>query len=258
MTQLAAHTVYLAGRQLLRLWRQPAFVALTLLQPLFWMLLFGQVFAAIAELPAFAGDTYATFLAPGIVVMSALFAGMWNGMSSIDAIDRGIMNRFLITPANRAALLLGPMAQIAVVTVINGTVILGIAWWQGAQFGSGPIGLLVLIVCAVLVGTGLGALSHAAALIVRREESLIGVINLLALPLSFLSPIFMQRDLMPEWVQRVVVFNPVSWAVDAGREALAIDPSWGFVGIRVAALMVIVIVAAAIATQAFRAYQRSV
>ena len=95
------HTFYLALRDLRALWRQPWFVAVTLVQPLIWLLLFGELFKSMAELPGFGDESYIAYLAPGIVVMSALFSSGWSGMATIEDINRGVTDRLLVSPVRR-------------------------------------------------------------------------------------------------------------------------------------------------------------
>src|SRR6266511_6365773 len=78
------------------------------------------------------------------------------------------------------------------------------------------------------------------------------------LPLSFLSSALLQQNLAPSWLQHVARYNPVNWAVEAGRVALGGSVDWGFVGVRVGGLLALTIVCAWLGTRAFRAYQRSV
>lgn len=73
MTTLAVHSGQLTLRGLRTLLRQPVYVAITLVQPMIWLLLFGQLFRRIADLPGFSGASYITYLAPGVVIMTALF-----------------------------------------------------------------------------------------------------------------------------------------------------------------------------------------
>ena len=68
------------------------------MQPIIWLLLFGALFEKVVEIPGFTSDNYLTFLAPGVVVMTALFASGWAGMPVIEDLDRGVMDRFLVTP----------------------------------------------------------------------------------------------------------------------------------------------------------------
>ena len=99
-----AHSYYLTLRLLRHLLRQPWYIALTLAQPVIWLVFYGQLFEKVVQLPGFESESYIDFLTPGIVVMSALFGSGWNGMGMIHDLDRGVMDRFLVSPASRTAI----------------------------------------------------------------------------------------------------------------------------------------------------------
>src|SRR5690349_24280578 len=84
--------------------RQPAFLAITIVQPLIWLLLFGALFKAVTQIPGFATGSYLDYLTPGIVVMLAVSSAGWTGMGFIEDINRGVMDRMLVSPAWRGAL----------------------------------------------------------------------------------------------------------------------------------------------------------
>ena len=77
------------------------------------------------------------------------------------------------------------------------------------------------------------------------------------LPLTFLSSALMQQDLAPGWIGTVAKFNPVNWAVEAGRSAAMEQIDWGLVAGRLGLLFALVVLAAVFATRAFGTYQRS-
>lgn len=252
------HTVYLALRDLRALWRQPWFVAVTLVQPLIWLLLFGELFKSIADLPGFGDESYIAYLAPGIVVMSALFSSGWSGMATIEDIDRGVTDRLLVSPVRRGALIAGRVAQSAVVIVIQSVIMVAIALAAGATFAGGVVGVLVLLVLAALLGAAFAALSNSLALVTRQEESLIGAVTFLVLPLTFLSTALMNEALMPVWMQTVADLNPVDWAIEAGRSATAASPDWSLIATDLGLLAGLLALCGALATRAFRSYQSSV
>jgi ABC-2 type transport system permease protein len=199
----------MSARHLRNLARQPWWIAITLVQPVIWLLLFGAVFKATADIPGFVADSHVDFLTPGIVVMTAAFAGGWAGMGVIEDLNRGVIDRFLIA-------------------------------------------------CSTLLGGSLGALSNGMALLARKEETVIAASTFVLLPLTFLSSAFMQRDLVPGWIQSVARYNPVEWTVQAGREALTATPDWGLVLSRAALLAILCAVCTWLATRAFHTYQRSI
>jgi ABC-2 type transport system permease protein len=193
-----------------------------------------------------------------VIVMTAFFSAGWGGMAMIDDIDRGVIDRFLISPVNRAALIFGRILQNSLGIVVQAVIIVVLALILGASFPNSVWGIAILVALAVLVGAGFGALSNGFALLVRREESLIGVMQFLLLPLTFLSGAFMQLSLAPGWIQTVAKFNPVNWAVEAGRSAAMQSADWGLILSRTALLLAFVAVCVLFATRAFRTYQRSV
>ena len=256
--KLLEHTWYMAVRDLRNLMRQPWYVALTLFQPIIYILLFAELFKKIVEIPGFGSGSYIAFLTPGIVVMMALFSGGWSGMSTVQDLDRGFMDRLLVSPVSRTAIITGRLLQLALVTVIQASIVILIGLIRGASFSSGLVGIVVVIACAILLATPFAALSNGMALLVRQEESVIGAVNFVLLPLTFLSSVFMAQSLMPSWMQEAAKFNPVNWAATAGRAATALHPDWSFVLVRVGWLAALCVVSAWLATRAFRAYQRSI
>jgi ABC-2 type transport system permease protein len=252
------HMSYMALRDLRALWRQPWYVAVTLVQPLIWLLMFGELFKRVADLPGFGSESYVAYLAPGVVIMSALFSSGWSGMATIEDIDRGVTDRLLVSPIRRSALITGRVAQSAIVVVIQSLIMVGLALAVGASFPGGVLGVLVLVLVAGLLGASFGALSNSLALATRQEESLIGAVTFLVLPLTFLSTALMREDLLPGWMRTVADVNPVDWAIEAGRSATAASPDWGLVATDTALLAALLAVCATLATRAFRSYQRSV
>lgn len=249
---------HMTVRHLMALWRQPWWIAVSLVQPVIWLLLFGALFQTVADIPGFGSDNYVQFLAPGVVVMTAFFGSGWTGMPVIEDIDRGVIDRFLVSPARRVSLVFGRLASTSVTNTVQSLIIIGLALIAGASFDNGVLGVLVLIAVSILVAAAFGCLSIGLALLARREETLIATVQFLLLPLSFISVTFMQKSLMPDWMQTVASYNPLNWAVEAGRAAVTASPDWGAIAGKSALLVVFLGVCALFAMRAFRTYQRSV
>jgi ABC-2 type transport system permease protein len=252
------HSAYMTVRQLMSLWRQPWFVLVTLVQPVIWLLLFAPLFKSIADIPGFGDSSYLEYLTPGVLVMTAFFTAGWGGMSMVDDIERGFIDRFLASPVRRGSLIYGRLLQSAVVIVIQSLIIVGLALLAGASFPNGPGGVAILIGVAAVLGGGFGALSNGLGLLSRREETVIAVMQFFLLPLTFISGAFMQLSLAPGWIESLARFNPVNWAVEAGRSAAMESTDWGLVASRSALLLAFLVVASFLATRAFRVYQRSI
>jgi ABC-2 type transport system permease protein len=251
------HTWFMSQRQMRALFRQPVWIALTLVQPIIWILLYGQLFKRITGLGSFGTDEYITFLTPGIVIMTALFSGGWNGFGVIEDINQGVMDRFLVTPASRTAIIVGRMVQLAIIAVIQSLILLTMGLLMGADY-SGPLGVVVLILSAVLLGAIFGALSIAMSVVVRKEETVIAAVNFIVLPLTFLSTVFLPAEQLTGWIKAFAKVNPVNWAVEAGRAAVFPSPDWSMIATRLGLLAALALACTFLATRAFGAYQRSV
>ncbi len=257
MTSALQQTWYMTVRHMRALFRQPAWIALTLVQPIIWLLLYGQLFKRIVLIPGFGAGSYIDYLVPGIVVMTVLFSGGWAGMGLIWDLEHGVIDRFLVTPVHRGALIGGRLVQLGIVAVIQSAILVTLGFLLGARYGA-ILGLLVLVACSVLLGAAFASLSTGLALIVRKEETVIAAVNFVILPLTFLSSVFIAQNLAPGWIRTAARFNPVNWAVVGGREALTANADWSLVLIRMGYLFTFAVVCWWLATRAFRAYQRSV
>jgi len=252
------HSSYMMIRYLRALWRQPAWIFVTLVQPVIWLVLFGALFERTVDIPGFASDSYIEFLAPGVVVMTAFFSAGWSGMGMIQDYDRGILDRFLSSPVKRVALVAGPLMQNTLVILIQSVIIVVLALILGASFTNGVPGVVALILISSIVGAGFGALSNGLGLVFLKEDSLIATMVFLQLPLTFLSGAFQQENLQPDWMRTVADFNPVNWAIEAGRNVAMEDVDWSLVLTRTGLLIAFVVAAGMFATRTFRTYQRSV
>ncbi len=247
---------FLNVRQLRHLLRQPWYIALTLIQPIIWLVLYGQLFKRVVDLPGFHSVSYIDFLTPGIVVMSALFSSGWTGMGVIADIDRGVLERFLISPVLRPAIILSRVINLSIIIIVQSLILFGLGIILGAHYHGGVASLLLLVLSAILLGMPFGALSIALALTLRKEESVIGAVNFVLLPLTFTSPVFMASALMPGWMQVVARFNPVNWSAEAGRGALQGANTLSIL-LNLAYLAAFALFGIWVATRAFRSYQRS-
>lgn len=255
---MTSQTWWLTHRQLKALLRQPGVLVITLVQPVVWLFLFGNLFRRVVELPGFGTVSYLDYLVPGVVIMNAVSANMWAGMGTIEEIERGTLNRFLTAPVRRGAIMNANVIVAGVSTALQSTIIVLLGWAAGAGYPGGPAGPVALVVASILLGTVFSALSNVFGMTLRQRESIIGLSIFLLLPLTFLSSAFMARGLMPGWMQAVASANPVNWALDAARGALAADADWGAALVWGGWLFALAALTVWLSTQTFRGYQRTV
>ena len=254
---VARDTWWMVVRQARNLMREPIWIALLLIQPMIWLLLYGQLFSRVPALRGGA-STYIEFLLPGIVVMNAFFGGTWAGMAMITDLDRNVVSRFLATPASRLSIVLSQVVRAGLTAMVQALIILLVGLALGVRVHGGAAGWFVVLVIGALVAMVFAGISHGIALLVRREATMIAAANFVGLPLMFLSSILIQQRVMPHWMQSVARFNPVNWGVHAARDAVVTGGQWGQIGVNVLLLLAATAVTSAFATWTFRSYQRSI
>ncbi len=256
MNAFLSDTRHLLIRHLRTTIRIPIWIAVTIIQPVIWLTLYGQLFRRVVEIPGFGAASYIQFLTPGVVIMTALFGSAWAGMGILEDLTDGVMDRMLATPVSRAALITARVLHASVTVTAQSIIILLFGMALGARIPGGLPGFAAILLMGALLGAGFSALSNGLALVTRREETLIAVINFFGLPLTFMSTAFMAADLMPGWIRRIAGANPVNWAVDASRQAM-LGGNWSEVVKTCLMLLGFALVSVWISTQAFRAYRRS-
>jgi ABC-2 type transport system permease protein len=251
------HTGWMVVRQLRNLMREPIWIALMVIQPLIWLLLYGQLFSRVGALRGGA-DSYVQFLAPGIICMNAFFGGSWSGMAMIADLDRHVIDRFLAAPASRFAIILSQVVRAGLIAMIQALLLLLLGLALGVRVHGGALGWLVVFAASALLAMAFAGFSHGIALLVRKEASMIAAANFVGLPLMFLSAILIPPRQMPDWIAELSRYNPVNWGVQAARNAIVAGGNWGITGGYLLLLLAAAAATSTFATWCFRAYQRSI
>jgi ABC-2 type transport system permease protein len=192
--------------------------------------LFSQTFKGLADTRQFQRlgyTSYAAFFVPGMVVLSVLFTALQSGMATITAIDAGVMDKLLTSPIRRSSILLGRIMADAITMLVQGAIILGVAWLLGARVKTGLPGALGLLVFAVLFGVVWASLSNLIALRTRNAELTMVAGLFLTLPALFLTPAFFPKPLLPGWLQTVTNGNPAAYVIETGQRLLNAGNDWG-------------------------------
>jgi ABC-2 type transport system permease protein len=256
VTDLLRDHVVLLGRSYRLLRRQPIWLAIMLVQPLVWLLLYSRLFGQLPRLGGFGTASYLEFLTPGIAILTAFSHGAWEGGGVVQDIERGAIDRFLATPLPPAALLVSRALQAAITGTVQAFVIVIVALAFGARLDGGLLGLLAILVAAALVCVAFAAFSHVLALLFRRQETMIAFGQFVVLPLIFTSVMLTSAAQMPAWMRRVASANPVNWAVESARSAM-LGRDWASVAGHLGELAALVITMEALALVALGRYQRS-
>ncbi|MBI3773687.1 MAG: ABC transporter permease [Gammaproteobacteria bacterium] len=211
--------------------RMPMWTLFTLVQPLLWLLIFTQLFKNVVNIPMDDGSSYVDFFVPGVLVMTALFGSSWSGVSLLREITAGSVDKMLVSPVSRIAIVLSRVLHSAAQVVLQTLVIILVAWLMGAKLNLDPLSLLMAMLSVFLLGVGLAALSNGFAIVLQREEPLVMIGNLMTLPLMFLSSAMVPKQFMPGWIESISLINPITYAVESVRAVLVGTPdfsSYGF------------------------------
>ncbi|WP_043663793.1 ABC transporter permease [Streptomyces xylophagus] len=193
-------------------------------QPALWLLIFGQTFTRIKAIPT-GGIPYIDYLAPGIIAQSAMFIAIFYGIQIIWERDAGILNKLLVTPTPRSALITGKAFAAGVKSLIQAVVVVVIAAILGVALTWNPLKLLGVGAIVILGSAFFSCLSMTIAGIVLSRDRLMGFGQAITMPLFFGSNALYPVAIMPGWLQAVSKVNPLSYEVDALRGLLLGTPS---------------------------------
>ena len=188
-------------------------------QPALWLLIFGQTFTRIKAIPT-GGIPYVDYLAPGIIAQSAMFIAIFYGIQIIWERDAGILNKLLVTPTPRSALITGKAFAAGVKSLIQAVVVILIAAVLGVALTWNPLKLLGVAAIVVLGSAFFSCLSMSIAGIVLNRDRLMGFGQAITMPLFFGSNALYPVSIMPGWLRAVSKVNPLSYQVDALRGLL--------------------------------------
>jgi ABC-2 type transport system permease protein len=209
-------TLALADVELRKLRRDPAELLTRAIQPALWLLVFGQVFARLKAIPTGSID-YLTFMAPGILAQSVLFIAIFYGISVIWERDLGILQKLLVSPAPRTALVLGKALSAGVRGLAQGVIIYLLALMLRIHLDFSPWHVAGVVFFIVLGSALFSTFSLAIACLVKTRERFMGIGQVLTMPMFFASNAIYPIASMPDWVRFVAKVNPVSYQVDALR-----------------------------------------
>ncbi len=210
-------TQHLFVRAMKKLIRTPILIFFSLFQPLLFLLLFTQLFSKFGDIPGFPAGSYLQFAAPGILLQNAFSSALQSGTSIVSDLDTGYLQKMLVTPVSRYAILLGRLTSDAFRVVVQSLIILIVAYALGASVVTGILGALLILITIAFFGLAWSGISIAIGLRTKNAESVFGIGFILTFPLLFVSTALTPLSFMPSWIQSVSAFNPVSYTVNAVR-----------------------------------------
>ena len=237
---LVTDTLTVLARELRPLLRDPFSVVFSLVQPLFFLALFGPLLSGNLGGGVPGGDVWQWFV-PAILVMTSLFGSSVVGSNLLYEMQTGAHERMLVTPLRRSSLLVGRALKEIVTLVAQAALIVLVMLPFG--FRLFPVGAALGLVLLAVLGVGLGSLSYALAIAVRKQDWMFWVVQQTVLfPLMILSGMLLPLDGGPGWMRALSAVNPLTYVVEAERALFAGDlvngdVLWGAVAAALTALV---------------------
>lgn len=190
-------------------------------QPILWLLVFGEVLAQTRAIPT-GSLSYLDFLAPGVLAQSALFSAIFFGIAVIWERDLGVVHKLLASPASRYALVTGKAIAGGLRALVQALIVYVVAGLIGIHLRFDPLSLLG-VAAAIVIGSALfSTFSLVIACLVRSRERFMGIGQVLTMPLFFASSAVYPVSLMPAWLQVIASVNPLTYMVDAIRTLMVV------------------------------------
>src|SRR5690348_10461035 len=212
--KLLRDTLIIFQRQALLLLRNPVWIFVGVFQPVMYLLLFAPLLKPALGVSSNA-QAYEIFV-PGLLVLLAIFGGLFQGFGLIAELRAGVIERSRVTPVSRLALLLGRSLRDVVSLLVQAVLLTVVALAFGLSVNLGDVLLAYLLLA--LIALMLSAVSYATALKLKSEDALAPLLNTVVQPVMLTAGILLPLAAAPGWLKRIADFNPFSWAVDGVRD----------------------------------------
>ncbi len=210
----------LTWRTLVNNFRVPAAVLPGIIISLFFLIIYEASLGGASNfLPGLAGKSYLGFILPLSVISSALSGASLAGESIVRDIESGYFDKLMLTPVNRAALVLGPMIAGAMLLGLQTLVVIGTGLVLGLNPATGALGLAALVGYALLLGMAFSGFTVGIALFTGSGAATQGA-SFLFFPLSFLTATFVPLELLNGWIRTAAEWNPITYILGATRSLM--------------------------------------
>ncbi|MGH9022229.1 MAG: ABC transporter permease [Acidimicrobiia bacterium] len=204
-------------REVIRFSQDRVRIVTALVQPLLYVFVLGTGLTSLTR-SATGGVSLRTFMYPGVIALSVLFTAMFSAASIVWDREFGFLREMLVAPVRRSAIMIGKCLGGATVATFQGLIVVAMAGLVHVPYA--PLMIVVLFVEMLVLGFCLTALGLVAAARVRQMQSMMGVMQMILMPLMFLSgSLYPLRDL-PGWLNAAVKLNPITYAVHPIRQVV--------------------------------------
>jgi ABC-2 type transport system permease protein len=194
-----------------------------MVQPALWLAIYGLTMSKISAMSQYIPKnlTYLQFMTPGVLAQSGLFVAIFFGINVVWERDLGLLNKLLSTPASRSSIILGKALSAGVRGIFQAIAVIILAAILQVHIIMSPLSILGVFVIIILLSMCFACLSISIASLVKTRERMMGIGQVITMPLFFASSAIYPLSIMPSWIKPIAYINPLTYVVDAMRDLLA-------------------------------------
>jgi ABC-2 type transport system permease protein len=249
----ASDVLTVADAEIRKLRHDPLELFMRAVQPTLWLAVFGQVMSRLRGVPT-GRLPYLDFMAPGILAQSVLFIAIFYGVAAIRERDLGVLNKYMVSPISRTALILGKAISAGARALSQAVIVYALALLMGIHASWAPWHIAGVLVFVLLGSAVFSTISLAIACLVKNHERVMGMGQVMTMPLFFASNAIYPVALMPGWLRSIAAVNPLTYEVD-GLRALMVQGGTSALGLATDTIVLLVFVAVLVAVSS-RLYPR--
>lgn len=191
------------------------------IQPILWIAIFGPIMGSVRAIPT-GGIPYTDYITPGALIQSTTFISIFYGLTIVWERESGILKKLLVAPASRYSIVIGRALASGVRAIFQALIIIPVALLIGVRFVPNILNFILALLVIFLSSGGFAATSILVASFMKTRERFMGIGQALTMPLFFASNALYPVAIMPEIMQWIARFNPMSYVVDAVRSLIII------------------------------------
>ena len=219
MLEIITKSLIFTELELRKVRHDPIDIFVRSIQPALWIIVFGSIFSRIRDLPT-DGIPYIQFMTPGILAQSVMFMAIFTGISIVWERDLGQMSKLLAAPVPRSSIAIGKALAAGVRGLMQALTIFALAIVLQIPIIFNPLYIIAVILVVFALGAAFASVSTFIALMFKTRDRVMGVSQVMTMPLFFASNALYPISLMPPWLQAVALVNPLSYVVSALRALL--------------------------------------
>ena len=207
-----SNAIIIAELELRKIRHDQTQVWVRMVQPALWLAIYGLTMSKISAMNQYIPKnlTYLQFMTPGVLAQSGLFVAIFFGINVVWERDLGLLNKLLSTPASRSSIILGKALSAGVRGIFQAVAVIILAAILQVHIIMNPLSILGVFVIIVLLSMCFACLSMSIASLVRTRERMMGIGQVITMPLFFASSAIYPLSIMPSWIRPIATINPLT------------------------------------------------